>query len=397
VTGAAAPPAEPPAAPPVAPAVEPAADPASEIVRLADTAATRRYFATFARITRHLGRVAGMLEAEGRLGRMEIDALTRYIVGLTITFRALGLKYHFAGCLPHAGKVAIDRVESGFPVFAELLELANDATQAERHLAQLPTEEALRDEMVRAILTDHALPVKLQYALSQRLYYQELKKGGLFWGRNDPEIVWLGDADGGRRRYLLRWAVYDSGLNLPTIYLMELEDSGRIGLPRDERRWPEVQAHLMAQAVGGLKLLTIATGFDTDFADLHPKRLRRFHVGPMYSHAFTLQTGPIRSVLEQAAAPEGEDWALVWTEEDLVSERTERVKAGWFGSVERQIFTLDPFAGPGGGPEGGATRIERSVILPERPYQALAELNPPGFSGVRKFVVGAQGRVLSYR
>jgi len=35
--------------------------------------------------------------------------------------------------------------------------------------------------------------------------------------------------------------------------------------------------------------------------------------------------------------------------------------------------------------------------MPQRPYQALAERDPPGFSDVRKFVVGAGGRVLSYR
>ena len=34
------------------------------------------------------------------------------------------------------------------------------------------------------------------------------------------------------------------------IYLMEIEDTGRTALPKDQRRWPEVQAHLMAQAVG---------------------------------------------------------------------------------------------------------------------------------------------------
>jgi hypothetical protein len=70
-------------------------------------------------------------------------------------------------------------------------------------------------------------------------------------------------------------------------------------------------------------------------------------------------------------------------------------KSGWFGTVERQIFALDPFAGRGA--ETGATRMERSIILPERPYQALAELNPPGFRDVRRYVVSAAGRVLSYK
>lgn len=175
---------------------------------------------------------------------------------------------------------------------------------------------------------------------------------------------------------------------------MEVEDSGRDALPKDDRRWPEVQAHLMAQALGGLKLLTIAQGFDETFDDLHPKRLRRFHIGPMYSHAFTQQSGPIREVLEQARAPEGQDWALAWTLEELESERVRQEKSGWFSKVDREVFALDPFAGRGA--ETGTTATERMVILPERPFQALAELNPPGFAQVRKFVVSDAGRVLSY-
>ena len=95
------------------------------------------------------------------------------------------------------------------------------------------------------------MPSKLQFALSQRLYYQELLKGQLFWVQNDPVCEWLQNIGERRRRFLLHWAAYDSQVNLPVIYLMELEDSGKVALPKDERRWPEVQAHLMAQALGG--------------------------------------------------------------------------------------------------------------------------------------------------
>ncbi len=363
--------------------------------QLEDTRVTRRYFGKFEKITGHLGRVAAAMEAERRLTRAEVEVMARYLVGLTLTFRALAHKYHFSGRFAHAGKLTFDRVESGFPVFAELLTMANDALQAERHLREMRSVEALKDEMIRAILHDLEIPTKLQYALSQRLYYQELRRGGLFWAQNDPVAVWQGNPSEMRRNFLIHWAVYDSQNNLPTIYLMEVEDTGKVGLPKDERRWPEAQAHLMAQSIAGLKLLTIARGFDQDFDDLHPKRLRRFHIGPMYSHAFTKQAGPLREVLEAARAPVGEDWALVWTEEELTSADTVREKSGWFGSVERQVFALDPFAGQGA--ETGATRMERSIILPQRPYQALEERNPPGFKDVRKFVVSPNGRVLSYR
>ena len=69
-------------------------------------------------------------------------------------------------------------------------------------------------------------------------------------------------------------------------------------------------------------------------------------------------------------------------------------RSGWFSSVERQVFALDPFASRGA--ETGTTRMERSIVLPQRPYQALEELDPPGFGTVRKFVVSPAGRVLRY-
>ncbi|PIE11329.1 MAG: hypothetical protein CSA72_04220 [Rhodobacterales bacterium] len=362
---------------------------------LQDLRVTRRYFAKFEAITGHLARVAALLQAERRLDREEVAILARYIAGLTYSFRALGWKYLFAGRSARAGRLTLDRTESGFPVFSELMTLANDAAQAKGHLAGMDSTEGLKRRMVEAILSQHRVPTELQFALSQRLYYEELERGQLFWARNDAEAQWLGTTEDGRRRFRIHWAAYDSQVNLPQIYLMEIEDSGRIPLPKDDRRWPELRAHLAAQAVAGLKLLTIARGIDEDFDDLHPKRLRRFHIGPMYSSAFTRQSGPLHDVLEAARAPEGEDWALAWTEEDLRSERVDQAKSGWFGKVDREIFALDPFAG--GLSDPGASRVERRVILPQRVVQALVEAAPAGFADVVKHVVSPGGRVLTMR
>jgi hypothetical protein len=365
---------------------------------LYDTLVARRYFAKFDLITAHLARVAGELEVEGRLSRLEVRVLGRHLAALARTFRALSWKYLMTGRAEGAPRLTFDRHESGFPVAQELMVMAVDAAQAGKHLKGMASEAELKDRMIRQIVGELAIPTELQFALTQRLYNEALAAGSeeqpLFWARNDPDAVFLAEEDG-RRRFLVHWAVYDSQVNLPVVYLLDLEDTGRRALPADDRRWPAVQQHLAAQSLGGLKLLTIAQGFDKDFATLHPKRLRRIHLGPMYSHSFTLQSGPISEVLAKAVAPEGEDWAFVWTVEDLRAERVEQVREGWFGTVERQIFALDPFAGRG--TDTGATRTERMVVLPERPFQVLAELNPPGFREVRKFVVGAGGRVMAMR
>lgn len=362
---------------------------------LYDTLTARRYFAKFERITRHLIRVASEVEAEGRLTRTEARVLGRYLAALTGTFKALNYKYLMTGRAEGSPRLTFDRHDSGFPVAQELMMMALDAAQVQKHLGGMASEVELKDRMVRQIVRDLSVPVQLQFALSQRLYYETLAEDGVFWPRNDPDCQWIEDVrrDGAERKhFLLHWAIYDTQVNLPVVYLMDVEDSGKKPLPNDDRRWPMAQAHLMAQSALGLKLLTIAQGFDKDFSGLHPKRLRRITLGPMHSHDFTLQSGPIAQVLADANAPDGDDWALVWTVEDLVSDREEEVKDGWFSSAERQVYKLDPIAS-----DSGATRIERMVILPERPYQVLADLNPPGFRDVRKFVVGAGDRIIAAR
>lgn len=361
----------------------------SDHAQLYDTAIARRYFAKFDRITGHLGRVAGEVEAEGRLTRTEARILGRYLVGLSATFKALSHKYLMTGRSDSAPRLTFDRHESGFPVSQELMTMALDAAQVEKHLGGMASEAELKDRMVRQIVRDLTLPTALQFALSQRLYYEALAAGGLFWARNDPGAQFIADV-GARRHFLLHWAVWDAQTNLPVVYLFDVQDSGRKPLPGDDRRWPLVQQGLMAQSVGGLKLLTMAQGFDKDFEAIHPKRLRRLTLGPMHSHDFTLQSGPISDVLKAAKAPDGLDWALVWTVEDLHSEREEEVKEGWFATANRQIWKLDPIHGI----DTGTTSTERMVILPEPVFQALVEVDAPGLRPYRKFVVGAAGRVI---
>lgn len=361
----------------------------SDHAELSDGAVVRRYFAKFDRITGHLLRVAGEVEAEGRLTRTEAHILGRYLAGLTATFRALSNKYLMTGRSDTAPKLTFDRHESGFPVAQELMTMALDAAQVEKHLSGMASEVELKDRMIRQIVRDLSVPTALQFAMSQRLYYEALATGGLFWARNDPDAQFIAEVNG-RRHFLIHWAVWDTQTNLPVVYLFDVQDSGRKPLPNDDRRWPMVQQGLMAQSVGGLKLLTMAQGFDKDFEALHPKRLRRITLGPMHSQDFTLQAGPIGDVLKAANAADGQDWALVWTVEDLVSDREEDVKDGWFSTANRQIWKLDPIHGV----DTGTTRLERMVILPEPVFQALVEVNAPGLRDYRKFVVGAAGQII---
>ena len=352
-------------------------------VGLQENRQARRYFAKFERILDNLPRIAGEMEARGKLDRVELAAVSTHLTALNRTFRALSHKYLMTGrdTGVFLGSLTVDRHASGFPVLRELLSMASDAAQAADALTRLPAADDLKEAMIATIVGERRIPTDLQYAMSQRLYLDELRNGDLFWPRNDVQIETLATEDA---RYLLHWSAWDGQRNLPVIWLMQIEDNGRRPLPQDFARLARVQGHLMAQALPDLKLVTVAKGFDDDFEGLHPKRLLRLTVGPMYSSAFTLQTEGLGAVLEAARAPAGEDWALAWTLETLKSKRVEKEKAGWFSTVDKQVWDLPGLEGP----EAGATHTERAAILPERVYQAMTETAAAGFSDVIKYVVG---------
>ena len=334
-------------------------------------------------------------QEERLISNAEANILKGYLVALSYSFTALSYKFLMANRVGSQANVLlnIDKSDSGFPIFQELLQMAADAMQAQNHLKSLPSQERLKKDMITHILTEQSPPVKLQYALSQRIYYEYLVDAQLFLSQNDPQAIWTGNDPKERRNYLVHWACYDSRTNIPVVYLMELQDTGDKALPRDERRWPRVQTHLMSQSMTDLKLVTIARGFDQDFDELHPIRLRRFHLGPMYSHAFTEQHGPLRDVLADASGEPGLDWALAWTVETLQSARVEFEKTGFFSKVERQIYDIDPlYMG-----KQGATEVRQSLIMPHRAYQVLEEKKPKGMKNIRKYVVGQNSKILSYK
>lgn len=344
----------------------------------------RRYFAKFEAILSHLPRVAAEMERNGRLSRLELEVVAIHLAALNRTFRALSYKYLMTGrdTGVFLGSLTMDRTASGFPVLRELLSMASDAAQVRERLAHLPEPEAMKEAMIAAIVGERRIPTDLQYAMSQRLYYDELRKRDLFWPRNDAALRTIPTEP---PRLMVHWSSWDGQRNLPVIWAMEVEDAGRKPLSQDFAVWQRVQGHLMAQALPELKLVTVAKGFDDDFEGLHPKRLLRLTVGPMYSSAFTMQTEGLGAVLDAARAPAGEDWALAWTLETLVSARVETERAGWFSTIDKQVWDLPDLAGG----ETGATHIERAAIVPERVYQAMTETYAPGFADVVKYVVGA--------
>ena len=312
------------------------------------------------------------------------------------TFTALSYKYLMTERLSEAygGNLEIDRLNSGFPIYAEILKIANDAMQAPNQLRSLPSRTALMENMIREILSDHKKPLHLQYAMAQRIYSEILVEGDLFWAQNHPIAEWAMSSDYNRKRYVVHWAVYDSQTNLPVVYIMDIEESGSEPFLQDQDTWPRLQNYLIAQSMSSLKLLTIAQGLDRDFEKVHPTSLRRVTIGSMHSRHFTKQNDVLNSILQDAQAPDGQDWILGWTVETLLTKDSKVERKGIFGKQEIQIFDIDAMDAEM--VENGATHIERALITPLSVYQTIRERNPVSLRGCRKYVVNPEGGLLSY-
>jgi len=171
--------------------------------------ATRRYFAKFERIIVHLTEVVDLSKSERLITSPEAKMLKEYLEALSNTFTALSYKFLMAHRVREQADLnfSIDKTESGFPIFRELMQMASDATQAKKHLKSLPSQERLKKDMINHILTEQSAPSQLQYALSQRIYYEYLSEKDLFLSQNHPQIIWVGkDMKAGRRNYLVHWA-----------------------------------------------------------------------------------------------------------------------------------------------------------------------------------------------
>lgn len=329
---------------------------------------------------------------KGKLSALEQRAVDDYLARLKNAFAALSTRLLYGGTGGKPQGLTIDRTDSGYPVFQEFLQISADLPEIRRQLESLPDPKAIKSDMLDHVLARRTLPRRLQALMSRRLYFEILARQPVFAARNDPEILQIADRAAPRRSYLVRWAVYDSLRNMPNIYLLGLEESGDRPLAGDDRRWPRLAEQLTAQSLSSLKLLTIARGLDKDFPDIHPKRLRRLHLGPMYSNRFTRHADLVQDLLSEPEPGSGQDWIFCWSVETLRSKGSERKPSGLFGEKVSEVYDVDVHAPDE--MEAGASTLDRGMILPHRPYQRLVERDRAELRALRKYVVGPDGLVL---
>lgn len=286
----------------------------------------------------------------------------------------------------------ISRAESGFPVFQNVLELENDRRSAPNRLAEIPDPAQLRADMADFILRHKAMPTELQRTMAERLYLESVNTGQVFPPFVLPKTVKVSvNPKTMRPYYFVHWGAFDGLANLPLVYMAAVEDStpkmvdtlvttdGQLNpkvdipLPVDGLLNPEL-AHRFddfaeKNSAYSLSPATIAGNLDKDFADLHPKQLRRFVLGPFYSAGITEHNSTVSEVLNKVRKAENA-WLLTWTIQEVFSKNEKPGRKGLFSSdpsTEEFYINTDDLEAA----RMGVSAYEKHALVPHEAYQAL--------------------------
>lgn len=291
-----------------------------------------------------------------------------------------------------ADKFRISRAESGFPAFRNVLELENDRKEAAERLAAMAGADTLRQEMVDYILTKKAFPAKLQKAMAERIYLENIEEGTFFSPLCLPRTVRVSVNPKTRRPYyIVHWGYYDGTANLPLVYVASIEDSSKEMLDalvgKDGRLNKDVEIPLPVEGLlnpdlahqfddfceknsaYSLTLSTVATNLDKDFDYLHPKQLRRFVLGPFYHSEITVHGAVVDKVLAKVSKPQNR-WLMTWTLQELYSVNEKPAKWGlWGGDPAREEFFIN--TDDLDSARMGVSAFQKHALVPHEAYQAI--------------------------
>lgn len=284
----------------------------------------------------------------------------------------------------------IDTRDSGFPIFQHILQLENDRKQADARLERLATTHEIRTQMTELLLRHRKFPGEQQRNMAERLYFEMLADYDFFGTHSAPQTVRHSiNRRTGRPYYVVQWASYDGGANLPMIYVAVIEDSSDDAPPPEDRKdgaqpWPAGKAvaglpnqdlsaafdqFTAAHSSYSLTLTTIATALDKDFPTLHPKQIRRFILGPFYAGGFTAHNEEVQGILDKVDDPD-DMWLMTWTAQELYSKEERPARWGlWGKSAPEEIFHIDTDSIDC--VQQGVSSVERRALIPHEAYQAV--------------------------
>ncbi len=286
----------------------------------------------------------------------------------------------------------INRAESGYPLFQNVLELENDRETARDRLAAIPEADAIKAEMADFILRHKAFPDRMQTQMAERLYLEGVIAGEAFSPFVLPETIKVSvNPKTMRPYYVVHWGVFDGSQILPMVYMATIEDSSeriremlvtdqgkldpkvRIPLPVGGLLNPEFarafDACVERNGAYSLSPVTIAQNIDQEFPELHPKQLRRIVLGPFYSAGITENSGRVNEILSRVRNPDN-GWVLTWTIQEVFSKAERPAKKGlWSSTPAAEEFHIDTDNLEA--VRQGVSAYEKHALVPHDAYQAL--------------------------
>lgn len=347
-------------------------------------------------VLRYFRAVAAALDGLDTFVREDNSPLNQHdLVGAVVSHylnRMRGSLVSWQHRLAFSDKFRVSQSESGFPAFQNVLELENDRREAKKRLNEMQDEETIRREMVEYILTKKEFPSGLQETMSERRYLQTVLDGQQFSPLVLARTIRVSvNPKTGRPFYIVHWGYFDGSANLPLVYMLAVEDSSDdimrtlvtrdgklnkdvdIPLPVDGLLNPRLanqfDAFCEKNSAYSLTLSTIATNLDQDFADLHPKQLRRFVLGPFYHADVTVHGQTVDEILQKVRKPENQ-WLMTWTMQEIFSKSEKPAKRGlWGGEPAREEFFIN--TDDLDCARMGVSAFERNALVPHEAYQAI--------------------------
>lgn len=350
---------------------------------------TRHYFDV---ITHILPKVETLFKENSNLpDGLGID---HYIRLFNNSMQALGLRYFFNGhqSIEDTEQLTINTTGSGFPIRKEFLFLSSMKENIEQEQARYPTCDELREQILNHVMVKKEIPYRLQKDLSYRMYLDCVAAWDLFLPYNEPDWAQI-ESNSDKPTVLINWASFDVDRCIPVIYMMRVELSVEDHLVDEfiKENSHDIKRLLKANTVSSKTLLAIGKEFDKEFKEMHPKELKRVHLGPIYCSGITEHNDEVESILEKVSDT-NDNWLFQWKVETLVSKSTQKESSGIFSTQEMQVWDI-----PVHNPicvNNGITSYDISMIIPYRAYQALADSEHNTLLSEKKFVIGDDGELI---
>ena len=206
---------------------------------------------------------------------VEASFVMQYGGLLTYSLEAFRVKYLFDS----DEKMRIDLTESGFPNYLEFRYLFNDLELKQEHINKLPKLESVKAEFLETLLKDKQ-PIaehKLHQAASL-VYYTSVDQQYIFRRFVQGKILAAKGNEFGAQ-YMVSWSFYDVTTNRPFICFMYFD----LYKEKLEDYKSEIYKVLENTADRDMPIDMMAYAIDKKLEHLHPKKIRKFDLGPLHS------------------------------------------------------------------------------------------------------------------